>query len=153
MLQECLQIQFRSPGLNPVLHGSKLYHVIFQSKSQILSHTEADKLAVCILQDRADQVGLVIDTSSKSFLSLNQELTAGLPFIDMGDNAIQTLTQSGLARTGRPDNQDFLPFINSQIDLFQSRLGLSLILKRKVFKLNDCFFHFIFLYRQSDLNR
>ena len=62
-------------------------------------------------------------------------------FIGEGDEAVDAVSQGGLAGTGRSDNQDFFTFIDGQVDIVEGGFCLGKVLKCKVFKFNDRLFH------------
>ena len=88
MIQELAQIQALRPGMDPGFHAFQLHHIVFKGKSQVFCNTETNKLTICILQDRTDQMRFLINTEIKGFFPLNEELTTTGSLIDIRDNPI-----------------------------------------------------------------
>ena len=71
-------------GISPATRGQ----IIFKGKSQVFCDTQTDKLAICILQNRTDQMRFLINTETKGFFPLNEELSTTGSLIDIRDNPI-----------------------------------------------------------------
>jgi hypothetical protein len=73
--------------------------VVFQGKGNVLSSAQPHKLAVRILQYRANDFGDVKNVEIANILVKKEETAGTFPLKRMGYDPVNTMDQGGLART------------------------------------------------------
>ena len=74
-------------------------------------------------------------------LPRDAQAAAALAAIGKGDQAVDAVGQRALAAAGGPRDQDLLAAAHRQIDVMECRLGLGVVLKAEMFKLDDDVVH------------
>ena len=126
-------------ALHGFMHRSNGHAVIFQREGNILSHRQADKLPIGILQNRTDCLGKLEQSLFLGVFTANGQAAGRFSGIGIGHKTVDAVGQSGFSAAGRPGNQYLFTFTDVQVDVVQGRLCLCGVLKAEVLKTDNRF--------------
>ena len=128
---------------DPVMQIRLSDTVILQSKGNVLGDRQSNKLSVRILQDGSNMLRDLKKAEIVCLFAADSEAPAHLSVIGERYQTVDTVGQCALAAAGGPGNQDFLTLSDRQIDIVQCRFRLGIVMKSKMFKLDDAIVHLL----------